>query len=199
MKILLSITSIIFFSFSVSAQIKTKPVKLQKIKKEIKKQKKSQSMGFLSREEARCNVVWKNYKILLKHILHKDENETLDIGTVMNNVRVKFNPIAPPEVYFRNVLDTEPFPVLGNHFVQQPNGVYPVAVEMVSYLQPANGNNSVLGFAYEEGNYNDVIEVMDVFKTGTQVYIKIKRNNGVIQDIKYYPRHFSDGCEITNN
>jgi len=159
---------------------------------------KGPSSGSVSKEQARCNVVWNNYKTLLKNILHKDENETLNINTVMNNVRVKYNPNLTPDLYFRKVSNTQPFPVLGNHIVQQPNGLYPVAVEMVSYLHQANGNNSILSFIYEAGNYNDVMQVMDVFKTGTQTYIKIKRTSGLVQNIRFYPGHIVDGCQIKN-
>lgn len=78
-KITIVLVMLLSVGFLQAQEKGTKSLNTKILPQEKTKQNKGESIPYLSREEARCNVVMNSYKILLKHILHKDEGKIIDI------------------------------------------------------------------------------------------------------------------------
>jgi len=145
-----------------------------------------------------CDSYMDNYKKLLKVVImaNPTQNNPLKISKLVPSANILYSYGTNGHIIMDRRSGSTPFPPINMIITNSGNGVYPVSVSSFSFLSTQNGQNSTVGLAWEAGNYNDVVQVTDIFKVGNQAYAAIKRSNGKINKIRIYPNHQMDGCEI---
>ncbi len=186
---------ILGFTFSLSSQIKPTP-KPFKPSKEIKGT--STGKPYLADIALTpCERDLRYFKNFLLHVIKKEENETMNISNIMTNARIVYNFGAVAKLVFVKTTGSVPFPLLPIHSVMPNNSVYNMDIEGFGFLETQNGQTSTFVFHYEAGNYSDVKEVVDVYRTGNNIYADLKRTNGSTTPIQIFPGFmFDNGCVI---
>jgi len=144
-----------------------------------------------------CERDLRYFKIFLLHAIKKEENESLDMATIMPRARIVFQPNVVGKLVFVKTAGSVPFPVVGPHVVLPPS-IYPVETEGISILDTdQNGQTQYLSLTYEAGDYSDVISVIDVYRVGNDRFADLKNQNGTIQTIMIFLGFaFDNDCVI---
>jgi len=190
MKKILLFTILCLSFLSAEAQLRPK-------KKAAKKAIKSTQLDKPVKKLVGCDLTMSKYKEFVFHTLKKPDNAVLDYTTALPGASVKYSG-GMVYLFFGKARGHVSVPVFNQHTAISDGGIYGgIMLEGWGTLVEVDNDHYHFSFNYEAGNYNNITEVVDIYRQGNNTYADVKRPNGSIEQVRIMPGFIiENGCEL---
>lgn len=190
MKKIVLLVGILFAVLEINAQIKPKP----SLKPPTKKIKGS-SVGTPDIKLVGCDLTLSEYKRFMHYVLSKPDGQSRNWSTLMPGLSLKYSQ-GVTYLYFGKAKGHYPMPSFNSHVALSDNGVYGgIMLEGWGTLENIDNNSYTFSLHYQEGNYDNIVEVTEIYRQGNNTYAEVKRPNGSLEQVRIV-FHFvlENGC-----
>ena len=142
-----------------------------------------------------CDYIYAEYKEFVYHALRKPDDETLHYNKVMPNASVRYHN-GKTYLHFSAKKGTHQVPPFLPR-VAVPH-VHPTMMsEGWGIYENINNDYYIFSFDFDEGDYQNIVEVTEIYRRGNNRYAEVKRPNGTLEQVLIAPGFIIEGdCQI---